>query len=347
MKSRPFGQLPSGTAVELYTLTNAAGASLDVITYGGIITALRMPDRQGALADVVLGFNGLAPYAAGHPFFGALVGRVAGRITKGALVLPGETRHLVCNDPPNHLHGGLVGFDKRVWRAEPVKRPDGADSLRLTYHSPDGEEGYPGNLDIAITYTLSAQNELIIDSEATTDRVTPLSMTQHTYFNLAGEGSGSVADHEVQILAREYIPAADDRMTLSGRRAPVAGTANDFTTARRLGDALPGIYRSHGENYLMRATACAQPELVATVRDPASGRVLRVLTNDCCLQFYTGLSLDDTLMGKSGRTYGPHAGLCLECQGYPDGAHRPDLGDILVHPGTPQRRTTVYAFSTS
>ena len=347
MKSRPYGQLPNGAAVELYTLTNAAGASLDVITYGGIITALRMPDRNGALADVVLGFNDLAPYAAGHPFFGALVGRVAGRITKGELVLPGETRHLVCNDPPNHLHGGLVGFDKRVWLAEPVRRPDGADSLRLTYHSPDGEEGYPGNLDIAITYTLSAQNELIIDSEATTDRVTPLSMTQHTYFNLAGEGSGSVADHEVQILAREYVPAADDRMTLSGQRAPVAGTANDFTTARRLGDALPGIYRSHGENYLMRATACIEPELVATVRDPASGRVLKVLTNDCCLQFYTGLSLDDTLTGKSGRTYGPHAGLCLECQGYPDGAHRPDLGDILVQPGTPQRRTTIYAFSTS
>lgn len=347
MKSRPYGQLPNGAAVELYTLTNAAGASLDVITYGGIITALRMPDRNGALADVVLGFNDLAPYAAGHPFFGALVGRVAGRITKGELVLPGETRRLVLNDPPNHLHGGLVGFDKRVWRAEPVKRPDGADSLRLTYHSPDGEEGYPGNLDIAITYTLSAQNELIIDSEATTDRVTPLSMTQHTYFNLAGEGSGSVADHEVQILAREYVPAADDRMTLSGRRTPVAGTANDFTTARRLGDALPGIYRSHGENYLMRATACTRPELVATVRDPASGRVLKVLTNDCCLQFYTGLSLDDTLTGKSGRTYGPHAGLCLECQGYPDGAHRPDLGDILVQPGTPQRRTTIYAFSTS
>ncbi|MFI5355775.1 MAG: aldose epimerase family protein [Opitutales bacterium] len=345
MKSRSFGQLPSGEPITAFTLANAAGTSLEVITLGGIVTALRTPDRHGRLADVVLGFDRLEPYAAGHPCFGALIGRVAGRISAGRLILPDQTIQLVCTDGPNHLHGGRIGFDKRIWQAAPVTRPDGADSLRLTYRSPAGEEGYPGNVDVAVTYTLTAQSEFIVASEAVADRVTPLSLTQHSYFNLAGEGSGSVLDHEVQILADEYVPAADNAMTLSGRRASVAGTGNDFTGPRRLGDALPGIFRAHGENYLIRPQAADTPVRVARVVEPASGRVLEVSTTDCCLQFYTAVALNGSIVGKSGRPYVRHAGLCLECHGYPDGAHRPDLGAILMSPGQPQRRTTVYAFS--
>ncbi len=344
MTPKPFGRLPAGQTIEQYTLSNAGGASADILTYGGIITALRVPDRRGQLADVVLGFDHLAAYAAGHPYFGALIGRITGRVTAGLLPLPdGLLRQLVLNDGPNHLHGGRTGLDKRVWTV----RAATAQSLQLFYHSPDGEEDYPGALDITVTYTLTDQNELVVASEAVSDRVTPLSLAQHSYFNLAGEGSGDVLDHNVQIFSEEIVPAADPRMTLSGRRTPVVGTANDFTTPRSLREALPGMFRAHGENYLVRPTAVDAPTLVARVHEPVSGRVLEVSTNDCCLQFYTGVALDGSLTGKSGRPYNSYAGLCLECQGYPDGAHRPDFGDILVHPGIPQRRTTIYAFSTA
>lgn len=345
MTSQPFGFLPTGEAIEKYILTNAAGASLEVITYGGIVTALRVPDREGQLADVVLGFDHLDAYVAGHPYFGAIIGRIAGRVSGGQLNVDGHIHQLVCNQAPNHLHGGRVGFDKRVWEAEAVTHPDGADSVRLTYHSPDGEEGYPGNLDIAITYTLTAGNEFIIESEATSDRVTPLSLANHSYFNLAGEGAGTVAEHTVQIMADDCV-TTDDDMTLSDRRQPVADTPSDFRTARRLGDVLPHLHKSHGENYLLRPTASDTPTLVARVTDPDSGRVMTVSTNDCCLQFYTGVALDGSLTGKSGQLYVQHGALCLECQGYPNGASRPDLGDILVRPGAPQRRTTIYAFAT-
>jgi aldose 1-epimerase len=345
MTPQPFGFLPTGEAIEKYTLCNASGASLEFITYGGIVTSLKVPDRDGQLADVVLGFNDLGAYVTGHPYFGAIIGRIAGRVSGGQLQVADKLYQLACNQAPNHLHGGKVGFDKRVWTAEPVSRPDCAESVRLTYHSPDGEEGYPGNLDVAITYTLTARNELVIESEATSDQVTPLSLANHSYFNLAGEGSGTVAEHLVQIMAENYV-AADNDMTLSDRRQPVADTPSDFRTSRRLGEALPHLHKSHGENYLLRPTASETPTLIARVVEPDSGRVLSVLTNDTCLQFYTGVSLDGSLTGKSGRPYDRHGALCLECQGYPNGSSRPELGDILVHPGTPQRRTTIYAFST-
>ena len=348
MNSRSIGSLPSGETVEAYTLANAAGASVDVLTFGGIVTSLRMPDRHGRFADVVLGFTGLASYVAGHPYFGAIAGRIAGRVSGGRLVVEGRVYQLARNDGPNHLHGGHVGLDKRVWTARPMARVDGADSLQLTYRSPDGEEGYPGTMDLAVTYTLTATNELLVETEAKADRVTPLSLAHHSYFNLAGEGSGTIADHEVQICASEIIPV-DDRLTLSGRRKPVAGSASDFTRPRRLGDALPQLFQAHGDFYLLRehpATPPAKPSLVARVVEPRSGRVLEVHTDESGLQFYTGSALDGTQVGKSGRAYGPHAGLCLECQGYPDATIVPELGDILVHPGQAQRRTTRYAFST-
>ncbi|MFA6271036.1 MAG: aldose epimerase family protein, partial [Candidatus Paceibacterota bacterium] len=197
MQSNPFGNLPTGEPIDAITLENNAGASLRAITLGGIVTSLRVPDRDGRLADVVLGFDCLEPYLAGHPYFGAITGRVAGRIPGGRFTVDGKTYELVKNDGPNHLHGGLCGLDKRLWKAVPAERADGADSLRLTYHSPDGEEGYPGAVDFSITYTLTSDNVFIIESEASSNRLTPVSLTHHSYFNLAGEGSGDIAGHEL------------------------------------------------------------------------------------------------------------------------------------------------------
>jgi len=342
MKPRPFGSLPSGEPVEAYTLANASGASVEILTLGGIVSALRVPDRRGRLADVVLGFDSLAAYLASHPYFGAIIGRIAGRVTDGLLTVEGRTYPLACNNGPNHLHGGRVGLDRRVWRAQPVSRPDGAASLRLSYRSPDGEEGYPGNVDLAVTYTFTAANALVIDSEVTADRPTPISLAHHGYFNLAGEDAGSVASHTVQIRADEFVPT-DDYLTLSGRREPVAGRPNDFNRARRLGEVLPQLFKAHGDTYALPAPSAGA---IARVEEPVCGRVLEVTTNEAWLQFYTGVALDGTLVGKAGRRYGPHAGLCLECQGYPDATNRPGFGDILVRPGQPQRRQTTYAFST-
>jgi aldose 1-epimerase len=348
MTPRPFGKLPSGQPVEAYTLANESGASLQVLTYGGIVTSLRMPDRQARLSDIVLGFNDLESYVRGHPYFGAITGRIAGRVSGGRLSVDGRTYDLARNDGPNHLHGGLCGLDKRVWAAEPLSRPDGAASLRLTYLSPDGEEGYPGNVDIAVTYTLTAANEFIIETEAKSDRVTPLSLTNHSYFNLAGEDSGEISGHELQIHADEYVPT-DDALTLSDRREPVAGLGADFRRPRRLSEAVPALFKAHGDSYLLRgpgAHAPPSPRLVARAAEARSGRVLEVFTDESCLQFYTGVSLNGTLVGKSGLRYGPHAGFCLECHGYPNASRLSAFGDILVRPGRPQRRRTIYAFST-
>ena len=349
MQSRPFGKLPNGQAVDLYTLTNAAGAVVEVITYGAIIRSVRVPDRAGRFDDVVLGFNDLDAYTAPHPYIGAIAGRIAGRVTGGRLVVEGRTFPLVQNNGANHLHGGLVGLDKRVWTAARAKRPDGADSLRLSYFSPDGEEGYPGNLHIAVTYTLTDASALVVETEATTDRTTPLCLAQHSYFNLAGEGSGPATGHVVQIGAERFMPAADAAFTLSGRAEAVAGTANDFNQPREIGPGRGGLLKAHGVLYLLRspgAPAPVAPTFTARVVEPKSGRVLEASTTEPCLQFYTGMALDGTITGKSGRAYEAFAGLCFECQGYPDGASRPEFGDILVRPDRPQHRTTIYAFKT-
>lgn len=344
-----LGNLSSGEPIEAYTLKNSSGASAQILTYGGILMSLQIPDRKGRLEDIVLGYNELAPYLAGHPFFGAITGRIAGRVTDGIIKVEGKEYALACNDGRNHLHGGLNGLDKRLWAAEPSVSSDGGESLRLTYRSPDGEEGYPGTIELAITYTLTDTNALVIDSEATADRVTPLCLTNHSYFNLAGEGSGSVADHEVQILADAFIPT-DDEMTLLGTSQSVIEGGNDFRTQRRLGDTLPRLFKSHGDVYLLRSPhdlRPTEPTLVARITEPRSGRVLEVFTDESCLQFYTAVSLDGTDIGKSGRSYEPHAGLCLECQGYANGAGTSAFGDILIRPGQPQRHRTIYGFSTT
>jgi aldose 1-epimerase len=343
MTPAPFGTLPSGEPIHAWTLENAAGSSLRVITLGAIVTTLRIPDRNGRFDDVVLGFNSLDEYLSSHPYFGAICGRIAGRVTDGQITVEGVNHQLSKNDGRNHAHGGVTGLDRRIWRASPIQRPDGAHSLRLSYHSPHGEEGYPGNLDIAVIYTLTADNRFVIETEASSDRPTPLSLTQHSYFNLAGEGSGSVVDHELQVNADMIVPT-DEQMTLSGRSSSVLGRPNDFTRPRRLRDSLPLLFKSHGDLYLLGNRGY---RAVARLTEPRSGRVLEVSTDEPCLQLYSGVALDSTLVGKSGKSYEPHAGFCLECEGYPDGTFHPEFGDILVRPDRPQRRRTTYAFSTS
>jgi aldose 1-epimerase len=340
ISERQFGTMPGGEPVFEYTLANAHGMALKIINYGGIITQLHVPDRGGRVADVVLGFDNLEQYLAGHPHFGCITGRVAGRVTGGRFSLDGVKYQLAINDPPNHLHGGSMGFDKRLWTAEAPSGEQGAARVTLRYFSPDGEEGYPGNVRVSVVYTLTESNALAIEYTATTDKATPLSLTNHSYFNLGGEGSGSIVDHQLRIYAGEYAPA-DDSMTLLDRRERVAGQANDFGRPQRIGDALPGLWKRHGDHYFLRRDRAAR------LTDPRSGRVMTVSTTEPCLQFYTGVSLDGTQIGKSGRAYGPHAGLCLECQGYPNGVNEPKLGDIVLRPGSTYQQKTVYAFSSA
>jgi aldose 1-epimerase len=335
--SREFGRLPSGEVVEAFELRAASGASVSVLTYGGIVQSVRVPDRAGQIADVVLGFSGLDSYLERHPYFGCITGRVAGRITGGMLRVAGRDCQLALNDPPNHLHGGIHGLDRRLWRATAED-----ERLVLRYHSPDGEEGYPGAVDFTVAYRWTDGHEFIIESEATSDCPTPVSLANHSYFNLAGEGSGPVDGHVVQILADEFVPA-DEKMTLSGRRESLDGRPNDLRAPRVLGEVLPHLHLRHGDNYLLPPTPGVR--MVARVTEPTSGRTLEVRTDESNLQFYTGSHLDGAFTGKCGRPYVKHDALCLECQGYPDGAMYPELGEIVVRPGHPQRRTTVYAFS--
>jgi len=347
LNSRHFGFLPSGQTVEAWTFRGVGGLTLEVLTYGGIVMRLLAPDRNGRLDDVVLGFDKLEPYAAGHPHFGAITGRVAGRITGGRFHLDGKKYELVRNDPPNHLHGGIESFYKKIWTATPVDRADGAPSLRLTYRSPDGEEGYPGTVDVAVTYTVTNDDAFMIETEATTDMPTPFNLTHHSYFNLAGEAAGSIENHVLQVHSDEVV-ATDDDMTLLGKRVPVAGQPNDFNQPRRLGDVIPLLHKKHGDAYFVRRTSDHPPKLVtvARVTEPTSGRVLAVSTTEQYLQFYTGVSLDGTQVGKSGHAYASHAAFCLECENYSDGANAPELGDIILRPGEHLRHVTLYSFST-
>lgn len=333
-----FGVLPDGREVEEFHFANVQGVSAKAITYGGIITELCVPDSRGQLADIVLGFDNLPQYLAGHPYFGCIAGRVAGRLTHGKFSLNGKSYSLAINNPPNHLHGGNVGFDKRVWKAELL-----GSKLKLIYVSPDGEEGYPGNVTAHITYSLTEQNEFIVEYEASTDRATPLSLTSHSYFNLAGEGTGSVENHQLQIFADDYAPTDNDMTHLDIRKS-VVGSGNDFTQPRRLADIIPTLWKQHGDNYFVRRSNTALAP-AASLTDPASGRKMEIHSTAPCVQLYTGVSLDGMFKGKSGRPYAKHGGLCLECQSYPNGVNAPTLGDIVLRPGQTYRQTTVHKFS--
>lgn len=344
--SRDFGTLSDGRVVEAWTLRGSAGLELEVLTYGGIVSRLLVPDRDQNLADVVLGFGKLEGYVGEHPYFGTTAGRVAGRISGGRITLDGTTYKLPINDPPNHLHGGPESIDKQLWQAEVITRADGSPSLRLKYHSPDGENGYPGDVDLAVTYTVTAANEFVFETEVSSNRATPVSLTHHSYFNLGGEGEGNILDHHLRIDS-DTIFQSDEKMTLLDEPQSVDGQAADFREMKRVGDAIHNVWQKHGDLYWFGETD--QCRAVAQLRDFASGRVLDVSTTNSCLQMYGAVALDGSLTGKSGRFYSTFGGLCLECQGYPNAigpTTAKGFGDIVVHPGSPSRNTTIYAFST-
>lgn len=347
--SRTFGFLPNGESVEAWTLYGASGLQLEVITYGGIVTRLLVPDREGRRTDVVLGFDNLDSYLGRHPYFGAIVGRVAGRISGAHFDLDGVSYELASNDAPNHLHGGYQGFDRKTWLATPMEKAGGVNSLRLTYTSPDGEEGYPGTVNVTVDYSVTDDNVFLVEMEADADRPTPFNLTQHAYFNLGGEHCGTLDGHMLEIVADEYVPT-DSRFTLGGKLAPVDGKPNDFRRSQSIKDAIPRLFGRHGDLYRLRKIPCSanetHPQSAARLTHRQSGRELEVSTTESYLQLYTGSALDGSFAGKSGSPYGAHAGLCQECHGYPDGVNTPTLGDIVLRPGKPMRAKTVIRFTT-
>ena len=345
----PFGTLPDGRAVELFTLTNAHGVEIRAMTYGAIITAIYTPDRNGRRDDIVLGFDSVAGYLSGSPYFGAVVGRYANRIAGGHFTLDGVTYTLARNNGPNSLHGGLRGFDKVLWSAEPV-RSDSAVGVRLRYTSPDGEEGYPGTLQVQVTYTLTAHDELIVDYDATTDKATPLNLSQHTYWNLHGHGQGDILDHVLSLDASRYTPV-DSTLIPTGEIAPVAGTPFDFRTPAAVGARIDAANEQlrfgHGydHNWVLDQPRPGTLSHAARLVDPVSGRAIDVSTTEPGIQFYAGNFLDGTIKGKGGQVYGHRGALCLETQHFPDSPNHPNFPPTILRPGQRYQSRTIVTFS--
>jgi aldose 1-epimerase len=338
----PFGQLPDGRQASLFTLANANGMVVKITDFGGIITEIHVPDRDGVFADVALGFDTLEPYRTESPYFGALVGRCGNRIAKGRFVLDGQAVQLSTNDGQNHLHGGTVGFDKALWQASVAGR-----DLTLKYRSPDGEQGYPGNLDATVIYTLTDDNELVMRFHAVTDRATPINLTQHSYFNLAGDGD--ILGHELTIDADAFVPI-DAESIPTGALAAVTGTPFDFRTPRAIGERIgfPDKQLRHGSGYdhcfVLNKPAPMQMTRAAHVREPRSGRVLELFTQEPGVQFYSGNFLDGSLAGK-GRTYIHRSGLCLEPEHFPDSPNQPSFPNTILRPGEVYETESRFRFS--
>jgi aldose 1-epimerase len=344
MQKSAFGKTGDGQAVDLYQFTNAKGMTVKIITLGGIVTEVWAPDRDGKLANVVLGFDNLEDYLKGHPFFGTLVGRVANRIAGAKFTLDGKTYRLVANNGPNALHGGLMGFDKMIWQAEPLPA-DGPLGLRLTYRSKDGEEGYPGTLTVTVTYMLTTDNELKIDYSATTDKSTPVNLTNHSYFNLTG-GKDNILDHVVELEADQYTPV-DKTLIPTGKIVTVKDTPFDFTKPTAIGARIQqvgGKPVGYDHNFVVRGGG-KKLVLAARVHEPKSGRVLEMFTTEPGVQFYTGNFLDGKLKGHGGVVYQQYMGFCLEAQHFPDAVHHPHFPSILLEPDQTYRQTTVYKFA--
>ncbi len=341
-----FGQLPDGQAVDLYVLTNQTGMCVKVMTYGGIITELHVPDRQGVPGDVVLGFDRLEDYLKGHPYFGAITGRVANRIAKAAFTLDGKNYTLAVNNGPNALHGGIRGFDKALWNAVATESREGL-SVKMTYVSVDGEEGYPGNLTSTVVYTLTDHNELKIHYQAETDAPTPINLTNHSYFNLAGAEKGNVLQHTLKLNSSFYTPV-DAGLIPTGEILKVEGTPLDFRTARAFGERISQLKPNPGgydHNFVLDGPdGIMKP--AAEVYDPGSGRLLEVATTEPGIQVYSGNFLQGDIRGKKGIAYGQHAGFCLETQHYPDSIHHPHFPNSVLRPGSVYRQTTLFRFRT-
>ncbi len=344
-KMQSFGKTAAGEEVELYTLANSRGMEVGVITYGAIVTSMKVPDAKGRIVDVALGFDTLEGYILGpDPYFGAIVGRYGNRIAKGRFSLGGVEYKLAVNNGANALHGGLKGFDKQVWKAKPA-----GQSLELTYVSKDGEEGYPGTLTVTVTYTVTEQNELRIEYSALTDKETVLNLTNHAYFNLAGQGDGDILGHVVTINADRFTPV-DAGLIPTGELRSVEGTAFDFRKPAAIGERVNAaeeqikLGKGYDHNYVLNGAGSALA-VAATVTDPKSGRTLQVSTTEPGVQFYTGNFLDGTLKGKGGKVYQQRYGFCLETQHFPDSPNRPEFPPAALKPGTRFQSTTVFKFS--
>ena len=371
MNETLYGRLPDGREVKQFTVNNDRGLSLSVTDYGATVTDCIVPDRDGRPTNVVLGYGSLDGYVAGGGFFGATVGRIAGRLKGAAFEIDGTRYELAAGeaadrpDGGNHLHGGNVGFDKRLWTAEePVSSaaaPDPGRSVRLRYLSSDGEEGYPGNLEVIVTFTVpSGANVVRIDYEARTDKATPFSPTNHSYFNLGGDDVASIEDHLLRIHADYYTPT-DETMTHLGIVDAVDGTGADLRHERRIGEIMPGLLQQHGDNYLLRppptranveaaglgpeSPSRPEPRPVARATSPESGIQMTVATNAACLQFFGGRYIQGKPPARTGRDYGPFAGFCFECQEYPDGTNHPEICDIILRPGEVYRQRTEWRFA--
>ncbi|MFN3409664.1 MAG: aldose epimerase family protein [Limisphaerales bacterium] len=343
--SRPFGTA-DGQPVQLYTLKNAKGAVATICNYGGTVTTLKVPDRRGQLVDVVLGYDDLDGYLTNSPYFGCLVGRYGNRIARGKFTLDGVEYTLATNDGPNHLHGGLKGFDKRIWRAEPLQTREGP-ALKLTYRSAHLEEGYPGNLDVTAIYTLTDANELKLVFTATTDRPTIVNLTHHSYFNLSG--GGDILDHLLYINADKTTPVNKELIT-TGEMKSVAGTPFDFrkptAIGARINDPDPVLQYGPGydHNWVINQKQPGQLTLQARLRSPKTGIVMEVLSTEPCLQFYAGNFLDGTIVGKGGQVYHFRNGLCLEPQHAPDSPNKPHWPSVVLRPGQTYHNTIIYKF---
>lgn len=345
-----YGTTADGQEVDEYTLTNANGMEVKIITYGGIITSVRVPDRNGQLANVVLGFDNLADYETKNPYFGGIIGRYSNRIANASFSIDGEDYTLAANNGPNSLHGGVKGFDKQVWTAKEAEVESGV-GVEMTYLSPDGEEGYPGNLSVTVLYTLTEDNGIRMDYTATTDKATVVNLTNHSYFNLAGNGAGAIYDHILQIDADAYTPV-DATLIPTGELADVEGTSFDFRTPKRIGTGIRSgeeqivLGRGYDHNFVLSREEEGALELGAWVYEPISGRGLEVWTTEPGIQFYTGNFLDGTLVGSSGGMYRQGDAFCLETQHFPDSPNQSDFPSTTLMPGETYQTTTIYKFTT-
>jgi aldose 1-epimerase len=350
MKKQPFGKLSDGREADLYTLTNKKGMEVAITNFGGIVVRLKVPDRTGKIDDVVLGYDSLDGYLTNKAYFGATIGRYGNRIGHGTFALDGKTYTLPKNDGDNTLHGGPEGFNKRLWSGKDVSSKRGP-ALELTYLSKDGEEGFPGNLSAKVVFTLTDANELIIEYSATADKDTVINLTNHSYFNLAGQGNGDILGHVLTIPA-DKITAVDAALIPTGELRPVKGTPFDFTKPTAIGERInqddPQIKvgRGYDHNWVLTSPSQSAPVVVAEAYDSNSGRVLQVLSTEPGLQFYSGNFLDGTIQGKGGKVYNYRYGFCLETQHFPDSPNHPSFPSTELRPGQKYATTTIFKFST-
>ncbi len=343
VKKEPYGKMPDGTAVDLYTLTNANGLKVKIITYGATITDVEVPDRNGKLENVALFRDSLADFMdKSTPYFGSTIGRYGNRIAKGKFKLDGKEYTLATNNGPNTLHGGNKGFDKVVWKAEPVKTADTV-GVKFTYVSPDGEEGYPGTLTAQVIYSLTDKNKLKMDYTATTDKPTVVNLTNHTYWNLSGAGSGDILGEELMLNADRYLPV-DDGLIPTGEIKSVKGTPMDFTKPMTIGSRIDQVPGGYDHCYVLNKKPGEGLTLVAKINDPKSGRVMEIYSTEPAVQFYTGNFLDGTITA-GGKTYEKHAAFCLETQHYPDSPNEPSFPSSVLRPGETYKHSTVHKFS--